>query len=175
MVKKLNILIGIILLSGIFNGKLTGQINVSATGHVFAEVISVFIATETSQLNFGRFSPGPQGGQIILSPQGAVSTLGSVVLSGGMHNAASFVITGDDNAMYSITLPNDPIILNNTTNAKTMVVSDWHSDPASGSGVGIMEGGSQSISIGATLEVSTLDNNPTGFYTGIYVVTFGFN
>jgi len=29
----------------------------SATGHVVAEIVPAFTATETSQLNFGRFSP----------------------------------------------------------------------------------------------------------------------
>lgn len=52
---------------------------VSATGRVTAEVISVFAASETSQMNFGKFSPGPEGGEIILTPQSTVSILGSIL------------------------------------------------------------------------------------------------
>jgi len=64
---------------------------VSATGQIIAEIIPVYSATETSQLNFGRFSPGPQGGKIILTPQSTISVLGSVYKGSGSHNAASFM------------------------------------------------------------------------------------
>ena len=50
----------------------------SATGQIIAEVIPIFSASETAQLNFGRFSPGVQGGEIILSPESTISVLGSV-------------------------------------------------------------------------------------------------
>ncbi|HCC71035.1 MAG TPA: hypothetical protein DEQ09_07795, partial [Bacteroidales bacterium] len=50
----------------------------TAEGEIFAEVIPTFSATETAQMNFGKFSPGPQGGEIILTPESTVFTLGSV-------------------------------------------------------------------------------------------------
>jgi len=82
---------------------------VSATGHVFAEVIPIFTASETSQLNFGKFSPGLQGGEIVLSPESTVSILGSVYKGTGLHNAASFSISGDVDATFSVTLPATPV------------------------------------------------------------------
>jgi hypothetical protein len=39
-------------------------------------------ASETTQLNFGKFSPGPEGGKIILTPESTVSVLGSDVSHG---------------------------------------------------------------------------------------------
>ena len=81
----------------------------SVTGRITAEVIPVFSASETAQMNFGRFSPGPQGGRIILTPQNTISVLGSVFTGTGMYNAASFYISGYDDAAYSITLPSGPV------------------------------------------------------------------
>jgi hypothetical protein len=148
---------------------------VSATGHVFAEIIPVFSASETSQLNFGKFSPGPQGGMIILTPQSTISVIGSVFKDIGSHNAASFYVSGDADAAYSISLPANPVILTHTSNAKTMLIQDWVSEPDQGIGTGTLQEGFQVVYVGATLKVGTLYDNPVGIYTGTYTVTFDFN
>jgi hypothetical protein len=148
---------------------------VSATGHVIAEIIPVFSASETSQLNFGKFSPGPQGGMIILTPQSTISVIGSVFKGIGSHNAASFYVSGDANAAYSISLPTSPVVLTHTSNAKTMLIQDWVSEPEQGIGTGTLQEGFQVVYVGATLKVGTLYDNPVGIYTGTYTVTFDFN
>lgn len=152
-----------------------GPQQASTTGHVFAEVIAAFSAVETSQMNFGRFSPGPYGGQIILTPQGTISVIGSVVKGSGIHNSASFYVTGDSYTSFSITLPKSPATLTNTTNAKTMILEDWTSVPSPGLGVGNLLDGFQVVYVGATLKVGTLYDNPMGIYTGSYTITFDFN
>jgi hypothetical protein len=151
------------------------QTQASATGHVFAEIIPMFSANETAQLNFGRFAPGIQGGEIILSPQSTISVLGGVYKGPGSYNAASFYVTGDIDASYSITLPSEPIVLTHISNAKTMQVKDWVSIPSPGIGAGKLQSGFQVISVGATLKVGTLNDNPVGIYTGSYIITFDFN
>ncbi len=176
--KRLNILIfSLICLLPVTGGKVLAQVTlpVSATGHVIAEIIPVFSASETSQLNFGRFSPGPQGGQIILTPESTVSVLGSVFTGTGTHNAASFYVSGDVDAVYSITLPSNPVVLTHTSNAKTMLIEDWISIPSPGIGTGMLQDGFQVIYVGATLNVGTLHDNPVGIYTGSYTITFDFN
>ncbi len=150
-------------------------IAVSATGHVIAEVISVFSATETSQMNFGRFSPGHQGGEIILTPGSTISTLGSVQAGIGMHNAASFSITGAPNASFTVSLPDEPVVLKHVLTARTMIIDDWISDSGTDTGVGILFNGEQIIYLGATLKVGSLEDNPVGIYSGTYTVTFDFN
>jgi len=147
----------------------------SATGHIIAEVIPVFSATETSQLSFGRFSPGPQGGEIVLTPEGNIMVLGSVYTGTGLHNAASFYLTGDSDATFSVTLPEGPVFLTHTRSARTMRVEDWVSIPAHGVGTGVLQNGAQVVYVGATLKVGTLDDNPVGVYTGTYNITFDFN
>jgi Domain of unknown function (DUF4402) len=168
---------GLILVLSLAVSRLQAQSpnQASTTGHVFAEVVAAFSAVETSQMNFGRFSPGPYGGQVILTPQGTISVIGSVVTGSGIHNSASFYVTGDSYTSFSITLPKSPATLTNTTNAKTMLVSNWVSVPSPGSGGGTLENGFQTVYIGATLEVGMLSDNPVGIYTGTYTVTFDFN
>jgi hypothetical protein len=155
---------------------LSGQIaTASANGDIFAEVIPVFSARETAQMNFGKFSPGPQGGEIILTPESTVFTLGSVFKGPGTHNAASFYVSGDVDAAYSINLPDEPVVITNLNSAKTMVVDDWVSIPSQGAGTGLLQNGFQVVYVGATLKVGTLEDNPVGMYKGSYTVTFDFN
>lgn len=148
---------------------------VSATGNIIAEIIPVFSASETSQMNFGRFSPGPQGGEIILTPQSTVSVLGSVFTGTGAHNAATFYVSGDSDAAYSISLPATPVVLKHVSNSKTMQIAGWNSVPSPGIGTGKLQNGFQVVCVGATLKVGTLNDNPAGIYTGTYTITFDFN
>lgn len=147
----------------------------TATGHITAEIIPVFSATETAQLNFGRFSPGAQGGEIILTPESTISVIGSVYAGSGLHNAASFYVSGDTDASFTITLPNSPVILKHIASPKTMVIEKWISNPGQGNGAGILQDGASTVYIGATLKVGTMQDNPVGVYAGTYTVTFDFN
>jgi hypothetical protein len=156
-------------------GVIFSQQNLVATGNVAAEVISVFSATETSQLNFGKFSPGPLGGEIILTPQGTISVTGSVFVGTGVHNPASFYVSGETDMAYSILLPVNPVVLTHISNSKTMLIDSWNSVPAPGIGTGMLQNGFQVVYVGATLRVGTLGDNPVGIYTGAYEITFGFN
>ena len=168
---------GLILVLSLAVSRLQAQSpnQASTTGHVFAEVIAAFSAVETSQMNFGRFSPGPYGGQLILTPQGTVSVMGSVVEGSGIHNAASFYVSGDSYTSFSISLPKSSATLTNTSDAKTMIVSNWVSVPSPGPGGGTPQDGFQTVYVGATLEVGMLSDNPVGIYTGTYTITFDFN
>ena len=177
MVRRINILFFILVcLFSIAISKGSAQTaTASATGQVFAEVIPVFSASETSTLNFGRFAPGPQGGEIIVTPESTVSVLGTVFKGPGAHNAASFYVSGDVDAAFSVTLPSSPVILTNIDNSRTMVVGEWSSVPAPGTGTGMLQDGFQVVYVGATLKVGTLQDNPVGVYTGTYTITFDFN
>ena len=167
----------IVILLILLTGKLAqpqSSSQVTATGQVSAEIVSVFTAGESSPLNFGKFSPGAQGGKIILTPQGTVSLLGSVVRAPGPFNAASFLLSGDADAVFSIKLPASPVVLRNIGTSKTMVIENWISVPSEGIGTGMLHNGYQVINVGATLIVGTLQDNPVGIYAGSYNVTFEF-
>jgi len=172
--KKFTIRILILAVFPIFIAA-TMQAQVRVTGHVSAEVITSLAAMETAQLNFGRFAPQSAGGQVIITPQGTQSSTGTIALGSGTHNAASFFISGESGALFSITLPNGPVSLTNTSNSKTMVVTNWTSVPTPGMGIIIPERGSQVVLVGATLVAGTNNDNPVGIYTGTYSITFGYN
>jgi len=170
------IILGLIIisqLSGVYVPKAYGQtsINANATAHV----ISALTATELAQLNFGRFSPETQGGKVILTPEGIRTAQGTVVLGGGAANSASFYLTGEYEATFSISLPSGPATLTNALNAKTMQVTDWQSNPAPGIGIGKLTGGGMTVQVGAVLNVGDMNANPVGIYTGIYAITFSYN
>jgi len=54
-----------------------------------------------------------------------------------------------------------------------MQVGDWVSDPPLDI-VATLRGGSRMISIGATLNIGTIDENPAGIYAGSFVLTFAY-
>lgn len=147
----------------------------SITAHASAEVIQALAATEGSALNFGRFSPESAGGEIRLSPDGVRSSTGSVSLSGGLYNPASFSLTGQPDFSIVVNLPSAPVLLTNTANGKTMTVTNWESIPAVGSSIRILSSGSLTVNVGATLRVGNMIDNPVGLYSGTYVITFSYN
>ena len=165
----------IALLAGPFIPNASAQSGTSVTATATAQVIAALTATETSQLNFGKFSPETQGGQVLLTPDGVMTTQGTVAPGGGSHSSASFYITGEPNATFSIVLPQGPATLTNTLNSKTMTVTGWQSIPSPGVGSGKLSGGSVTVQVGAILNVGTEDANPVGIYTGTYAITFTYN
>jgi hypothetical protein len=163
----------IALLTGVTSGRVLAQTSINA--RATAEVIQALTAREAADLNFGRFSPETAGGEVKLTPNGVISSTGTVALSGGIHNAASFYLTGQNNSTVSISLPSGPAVLTNAVSAKTMEVYNWESYPSAGLGVGILNNGSLSVTVGATLKVGNMTDNPTGIYTGTYAITFAYN
>lgn len=174
---KLLILISLSIsfLFGVSVHKATAQGQASVTANAVAEVIQALTATETSELNFGRFSPETAGGEVRLTPMGVKSSSGTVALSGGTHNPASFYITGQYDATVTITLPSGPAILTNSVSSKTMEVTNWESFPAAGLGVGVLVEGEMTVNVGATLKVGNINDNPVGIYSGTYAITFSYN
>jgi hypothetical protein len=172
--KKYTVWFIILAVISIFElNKLQAQVRI--TGHITAEVITSLAAMETAQLNFGRFAPQSAGGQVTITPQGTQSATGTIALGSGTHNAASFYISGESGALFSISLPNGPVTLANTANSKTMVVTNWVSLPSQGMGIVIPDKGSQVVLVGASLIAGTNSDNPVGIYTGTYSITFSYN
>jgi hypothetical protein len=165
--------IGLALFLGIAVQKAKAQ--ATATAHAFAEIIAALTATETAQLNFGKFSPEVQGGQVIVSPDGIRTTSGSVILSGGIANSGIFYLTGAPDAAFSIQLPVGPAVLTHQNSTNTMLVSNWVSTPQSGTGTGVLADGQQFVYLGATLQVGSMLDNPVGLYSGTFNLTFAYN
>lgn len=129
------------------------------------------IAIVSSQaLAFGSFAAG-SGGSVIVSASGARSQGGAVVLlSADAGAAALFNVSGDPNLTYAITLPADGVAgLSN--GGHSMALTAFSSSPAS---TGMLSaGGSQTLSIGATLGVA--GHQAPGDYSGSFNVSIDYN
>ena len=121
-------------------------------------------------LAFGKFAAG-SGGTVTIGANGTRSGGGGVVLlpsAGG--SAAQFGVSGEPNTSYAITLPaNGTVQLASGSNS--MAVNSFSSSP---NAVGQLSlGGSQTLSIGATLNVA--GNQPPGNYSGSFNVSIDYN
>lgn len=151
------------------------QAQATVNGQAYAEVIAALTASENNQMSFGKFSPETGGGQIVLTPEGLRMAVGDVILGGGTAQSGKFIINGEPNASYTIQLPTSPALLKHSGSNKTMVVDNWVSDPPSDTGASVLTGGTETVSIGATLIIGSSESNPVGIYTGTYSLTFAYN
>lgn len=125
----------------------------------------------TAALSFGAFTAGA-GGSITVSPAGARSKTGSVILvnQAGVASAAQFTISGTPNAVFTISLPVDGTTFLSDGGSGSMALNSFSSSP---SVTGVLSGGgTQTINIGATLSVSNLQTS--GSYTGAFSVTVNY-
>lgn len=124
----------------------------------------------TQALAFGSFAAG-SGGSVTVSAAGVRSAGGGVVLlSAGAGSGASFSVTGDPNLTYAITLPANGVAAL-SSGANSMALTAFTSSPAS-TGV-LSAGGSQTLSVGATLGVG--GNQAAGNYSGSFNVIVNYN
>jgi hypothetical protein len=142
----------------------------TGTGTASATVIQPIAISQTTGLDFGKFSATGTVGTVVMSTAGARSATGGVSLSSmAAGAAAAFVVTGEPNATYTITLPATPATL--TSGANTMTADTFTSNPV---GTGTLTGaGTQTINVGATLNVGA--TQAPGTYTGTYSVTVDYN
>ena len=157
----------ILLLSVLTFSTSFAQVTASATAT--AIVVTPIGITKTVDMNFGNLAVSTSAGTVVLTPAGARSITGGVTLPAntGTVAAASFDVTGESNYTYSITLPSTDYTLTRVSGSETMVVNTFVSTPTVGSG-GALTAGSQTLTVGATLNVSGSQvggtyTNATGF------------
>jgi hypothetical protein len=122
--------------------------------------------SNTQGIAFGAFAAG-SGGSVVITPAGTRSATGGVVLiSSSTGAAAQFTVSGDPDFTYGITLPADGTVTLSGGVGHSMNVTGFTSNPAlSGQ---LSGGGSQQLSVGATLNVG--NNQPAGGYSGSFMV-----
>ena len=125
--------------------------------------------SNTASLGFGRFVPAG-GGTITIAVNGVRTRTGGVVLLTSSASTARFTISnmGNDNRAYILSLPaNGTVAL--TSGARSMALNNFVSNAPPG---GLLPGGAQSISVGATLQVAP--SQGAGNYTGSFQVTLEY-
>jgi hypothetical protein len=145
---------------------------VSATSNATATIVGPIGITNTQEMNFGNAAVSAVAGTVVLTPAGARSTTGGVTLPAttGTVTAATFNVTGADGYTYDITLPAAPLTISSGGN--NMTVDTFTSTP---SGTGTLTGGSEVLSVGATLNVA--GSQAAGTYTSAtpFTVTVNYN
>lgn len=136
---------------------------------VSIRVDPVITLTKTADLGFGDVFAGPAAGTVILSPAGARTTSGGLLLGNSSRaGAASLTVHGAPYATYAILLPASATL---TGPSGTLVVSSFSSAPGAS---GLLSGaGAQQLNIGGTLAVAA--NQPDGDYSGTFAVTVTYN
>jgi len=161
--KKLIPIITTIILMAIFTTSLNAQVTGTATSSV--TVLTPIAIANVGNLNFGSVAVSETGGKIILTPSSIRSISGGLTYPSvsGNVSAAAFTVTGFGSSTYSILLPSSLSISDGA--GHSMAINAFTSTP---SGIGILSSGTQTINVGATLNVGASQvagdyTNGTGF------------
>lgn len=141
------------------------------TGSLMAQV-SLSIMKNTD-MNFGTIAAS-SGGTVVLSVSGSRTPSVGIILPSftGIVSAAQFTVTGDPNRTYAITLPADFTLYESGVGPAFMIVNVFTSTP---SVTGTLSGGTETVLVGATLNVS--GSQTAGSYTNAagFEVTVNYN
>jgi hypothetical protein len=124
--------------------------------------------TPPSTLAFGRAVASSSPGTVVVSPAGdRTSTGGVTLINGGVAGAASFTVTGNANAAYSITFSTATL----SGGSASMTIDAFTCSPTS-SAWNLGASGSQIVYVGATLHVGA--SQAAAAYSGSYAVTVAY-
>ncbi|WP_341842149.1 DUF4402 domain-containing protein [Chitinophaga caseinilytica] len=146
----------------------------SATATVTATIVAPIAISKDIDMNFGNVAvQSSTGGTVVMTPAGVRSTTGGVTLPTTTGNvaAASFTVSGVDGYTYSITLPTAAVTITNT-GGNTMTVTAFTSSP---SGQGTLTGGSETLTVGATLNVTAAQAPGTYVSATPFAVTVNYD
>lgn len=137
------------------------------TASASVTIVSAISITKTVDMSFGDVVQG--AGTVVLATNNGRTATGNTKLGNAAGAAAaSFSVTGDSGATYAITLPSSAVTL--TGPGTDMTVTAFQSSP---SGTSTLVGGTDTILVGATLNVGATQTN--GAYTGSFDVTVAYN
>lgn len=167
--KKITLIISMITVCFVISTSTFAQ--ASATATASATIVTPISIVNAGDMNFGNVAVSATAGTVILAPAGTRTLTGGVTLPGtaGTVTAAQFTVNGQADYTYAITLPTGDLTLTNAT-AQTMIVNTFSSSTLNNSGTaaGVLTLGTDTVSVGATLnvgatQVAGLYENATGF------------
>lgn len=163
MKKLILFFLAIVMVAG-FSNRAAAQATASATAT--AIIVAPITLTKTVDMNFGNVAVIGSG-TVVLTPASTRTATGGVTLpvTAGTVAAASFDVGGEGVYTYAITLPSTDYTITRASGTETMTVNTFTSTP---SGSGILTAGSQTLTVGATLNVGAAQvagtyTNATGF------------
>ncbi len=159
-------LFAIVMIVG-FSPNVMAQATATASATATATIIAPITILKTADMNFGDIVRG--SGTVVIAPAGTRTLNGDVTspTTTGTLSAAAFTVGGEGAYTYAITLPSTDHTITNTTGAgaETMIVNSFTSTPTT---TGALVAGTQSLTVGATLNVA-VDQ-----VSGVYVSGTGF-
>jgi hypothetical protein len=151
-----------------------------AANKVGVVILKPIAVSQISTLNFGAMTVAANTpGTCVLSTDGTRIAIDGVNLSSQSPIAsnASYIVTGSEGAIYSITLPYAITVSETIAGAATMTISDLHTRPESKDSDGLIgkldDFGADSFTIGGTLSVAA--SQLIGTYSGTFDVTIAYN
>lgn len=172
VMKRINKIVTLVFLLFLgFSGSSFGQVTADAS--VSVNIVTPIAIVKAADMNFGNVAVSASvAGTVVLPPSGPRTTggAGGVTLPAniGTVSAASFTVSGQANYSYAITLPSSVSITDGT---HTMTVNTFTSSPAT-TGT-LSAGGSQTLTVGATLNVTA--GQAAGTYTNATGVSVTVN
>jgi Domain of unknown function (DUF4402) len=136
----------------------------TATASTSAKIITPISIAKTADMNFGNIAVSASlSGTAVLAPAGTRTTGGgggvTLPSTTGTVSAATFTVSGAASYTYAITLPASCTI--SDASSHTMTINAFTSTPSS-TGT-LSTGGTQTLTVGATLNVSAAQ--AAGSYT----------
>jgi hypothetical protein len=172
--KRISVYRKLVVLAGCVSFVCAANVGVSFAASVGTsaggQVVTPIAISKTQDLQFGKFIAGT-GGSLTIAPADALghvpAVTGTVVTNATFAAAASpasFTVTGESGAAYSITLPSSATL---THGADSMTVDSFLSDAG-----GAITGGSVVVNVGAKVTVAS-GQNP-GVYAGSFNVSVDY-
>jgi hypothetical protein len=148
---------------------------VSATATASATIVSPIAIVNASNMNFGNIAVSAAPGTVVLpaalAPVRTVTGGCTLPATTGTVAAAAFTVTGQSGFTYAITLPASASL---TGPGPAMTANTFVSSPTVAAG-GLLTGGTQTLYVGATLNVAGAQT--AGAYTtaAAFTVTVNYN
>ncbi len=150
----------------------------SATASATARIVTPIAISKTTDMNFGNVAVNATtAGTVILDTASARTATGGVTLPAvtGTVAAAVFNVSGEPSYTYAITLPSSALTISSTVSGttSTMTVTAFNSFPSL---TGTLSGsGSQTLKVGATLNVAAAQAAGTYTSGSPFTVTVNYN
>lgn len=156
-----------------FGAKMSANAQATATSTATAKIVTPISIVKNVNLDFGNVAVTSIGGTVVMSPAGIRSVTGGLTLPviTGTVTAASFAVAGEGSYTYAITLPAAATTI--TSGVNTMTVNTFTSSPTP-TGT-LSAGGSQTLTVGATLNVNASQAPGTYISGSGFDVTVNYN
>jgi len=132
----------------------------------------IVTANPAQGLIFGAFFQGASGGTVIVQADGSRSSTGSIVLANLGYVFSPAVYEIDANVGTLISIMNGPDVTLSGSNGGTISLHIGAASTGASFTTTAVSPATTAVRIGGTLTIGTALANPSGAYSGSYMVTF---